>query len=55
MRFNMDNYEGPRVKIYDARGGAGWLALNLIRLQRHVNDTEAGKFKKMASLERTYE
>ncbi|MDO8587092.1 MAG: AGE family epimerase/isomerase [Armatimonadota bacterium] len=55
MRFNMDNQEGPRVKIYDARGGAGYLALNLIRLQRHANATEAGKFKKTASLDRTCE
>ena len=54
MHFNLDNDEGPRVKIYDARGGAGWLALDLIRLQRHVDATKAGKFKKRTSLDRIY-
>jgi len=55
MRTQMDSQEGPRIKIYDARGGAGWLALNLIRLQRHANATAAGKFGKTDTLDRIYD
>jgi hypothetical protein len=44
-----------RKLIYDGRAGAGWLALNLIRLQRHVNTTEAGTFRKQEALDRIYD
>ena len=44
-----------RTKIYDGRSGAGWLALNLIRLQRDTNATESGTFKKFDKLERIYD
>lgn len=44
-----------RTRVYDARSGAGWLALNFIRLQKHTNSTEAGTFRKLDKLDRIYE
>jgi uncharacterized protein YyaL (SSP411 family) len=44
-----------RTRVYDARTGAGWLALNLLRLQRDSDDTAAGRFKKFDKLERIYD
>ena len=43
------------VKVYDARTGAGWLALNLIRLQRDQDAADAGTFKKFEHLDRIYD
>ena len=42
-------------KVYDARTGAGWLALNLIRLQQLLDSTAAGKFKKADALDKIYD
>jgi rhamnogalacturonyl hydrolase YesR len=44
-----------RTRLYDARSGAGWLALNLIRLQRDIDATAAGRFKRFDKLERIYD
>ena len=45
----------PRTHVYDARAGSGWLALNLIRLQRDLDATEAGTFGAFEELERIYD
>ena len=45
----------PQTYVYDARAGSGWLALNLIRLQRDLDATEAGTFGKFEELERIYD
>ncbi|HUS06794.1 MAG TPA: hypothetical protein VMZ52_10880 [Bryobacteraceae bacterium] len=50
--------EGDRsatTRVYDGRSGAGWLALNLLRLQRDQDRTQAGQFRKFAALERTFD
>jgi len=44
-----------RTYVYDARAGSGWLALNLIRLQRDLDATRAGTFRKFEELERIYD
>jgi uncharacterized protein YyaL (SSP411 family) len=50
--------EGDRTRttrVYDGRSSAGWLALNLLRLQRDLDVTEEGRFRKFQSLERIYD
>jgi hypothetical protein len=44
-----------RKLVYDARSGAGWLAFNLMRLQRDLDSTQSGAFSKFDSLERIYD
>jgi uncharacterized protein YyaL (SSP411 family) len=44
-----------RTRLYDARTAAGWLALNLIRLQRDVDATDGGRFRRFETLERIYD
>ncbi len=55
MGFDLKRKPGPTVKIYDGRAGAGWLALNLIRLQQRVDEVDAGKFQKRDQLDRIYD
>jgi uncharacterized protein YyaL (SSP411 family) len=55
MQLYPEGDKSVRVKIYDGRSGAGWLALNLIRLQRDTDATAGGKFVKFAPLERIYD
>lgn len=45
----------PETYVYDARAGAGWLALNFLRLQRDLDATRAGTFTKFDQLERIYD
>jgi hypothetical protein len=55
MQVYPEGDKSVRVKVYDGRSGAGWLALNLIRLQRDADATAAGAFRKFEKLERTYD
>ena len=55
MQLYPEGDKSIRTRVYDARSGAGWLALNLIRLQRDLDATEAGRFKKFETLERTFD
>ena len=55
MQVYPEGDKSIRVKVYDGRSGAGWLALNLIRLQRDVDATAAGRFRKFERLERIYD
>ena len=55
MQLYPEGDKSVRVKVYDGRSGAGWLALNLIRLQRDMDATVAGKFVKLSTLERIYD
>ena len=55
MQLYPEGDKSVRTKVYDGRSGAGWLALNLIRLQRDDDATRAGTFKKFDSLERIYD
>ncbi|HUQ95464.1 MAG TPA: hypothetical protein VM120_27540 [Bryobacteraceae bacterium] len=55
MQLKPEGDKSLRVKVYDGRSGAGWLALNLIRLQRDTDATRAGSFRKFDALERIYE
>jgi hypothetical protein len=41
--------------VYDGRTAAGWLALNLIRLERHNDATGAGHFRKKEKLDLIYD
>ncbi|PYV14645.1 MAG: hypothetical protein DMG07_11580 [Acidobacteria bacterium] len=55
MQLHPEGDKSARTKVYDARTGAGWLALNLIRLQRDTDATDAGRFRKFDRLERIYD
>jgi N-acylglucosamine 2-epimerase (GlcNAc 2-epimerase) len=55
MQLHPEGDKSLRVRVYDARSGAGWLASNLIRLQRDLDATQAGRFKKFDKLERIYD
>jgi len=55
MQMRPEGDKSLRVRLYDGRSGAGWLALNLIRLQRHTDATGAGKFRKLDKLDRIYD
>jgi uncharacterized protein YyaL (SSP411 family) len=55
MQLYPEGDKSVRAKVYDGRSGAGWLALNLIRLQRDVDAASAGAFRKFEKLERTYD
>jgi len=55
MQLYPEGDKSIRTRVYDGRSGAGWLALNLIRLQRDVDATGARTFKKFDSLERIYD
>ena len=55
LQLDPEGDKSARTKVYDARTGAGWLALNLIRLQRDLNRTTAGQFVKFDRLERIYD
>ena len=55
LQIDPEGDKSARTQVYDARAGAGWLALNLIRLQRDSNLTAAGRFAKYDRLERIYD
>ena len=55
MKLQQDRVIIGQTKVYDARAGSGWLALNLIRLQRDLDATEAGSFEKFSELEKIYD
>jgi uncharacterized protein YyaL (SSP411 family) len=55
MQLYPEGDKSARVRIYDGRVGGGWLALNLIRLQRHADTTQAGRFRKLSRLEAIYD
>lgn len=55
MQLYPEGDKTVRTRVYDGRSGAGWLALNLIRLQRHANSTDSGTFRKFDKLDRIYE
>jgi uncharacterized protein YyaL (SSP411 family) len=55
MQLYPEGDKSVRTKVYDGRSGAGWLALNLIRLQRDTDATAEGKFVKFDALERIYD
>jgi uncharacterized protein YyaL (SSP411 family) len=55
LQLDPEGDKSLRTHVYDARTGAGWLALNLIRLQRDVNRTASGQFVKFDRLERIYD
>jgi uncharacterized protein YyaL (SSP411 family) len=55
MQLQPEGDKTLRTRVYDARSGAGWLALNLIRLQRDTDQTAAGTFRKFDRLERIYD
>jgi hypothetical protein len=55
MQLYPEGDKSARTRVYDARTGAGWLALNLIRLQRDSDATDAGRFRKFDRLERIYD
>jgi uncharacterized protein YyaL (SSP411 family) len=55
MQLHPEGDKTVRTRVYDGRTGAGWLALNLIRLQRNSDLTDSGRFRKMPRLERVYD
>lgn len=55
MQLQPEGDKTMKTRVYDARSGAGWLALNLMRLQRDSDQTDAGKFRKLDRLERIYD
>jgi uncharacterized protein YyaL (SSP411 family) len=55
MQLTPEGDKTKRTRVYDGRSGAGWLALNLIRLQRNTDDTAAGTFRKKDRLDRIYD
>lgn len=55
MRLLPEGDKTLRTRVYDARSGAGWLALNLMRLQRDSDQTDSGQFRKLDRLERIYD
>jgi uncharacterized protein YyaL (SSP411 family) len=55
MQIYPEGDKSVRARVYDGRSGAGWLALNLIRLQRDTDATAEGKFTKLDALERIYD
>ena len=55
MQLHPEGDKSARTRVYDGRTGAGWLALNLIRLQRDTDATQAGRFRKMDRLEPIYD
>ena len=55
MQIQPESDRAASTRVYDGRSGAGWLALNLLRLQRDVDRTEEGRFKKFETLERIYD
>jgi uncharacterized protein YyaL (SSP411 family) len=55
MRLYPEGDKSVCGKVYDARTGAGWLALNLMRLQRDLDATNTGTFKRFEKLEKIYD
>jgi len=55
MQLHPEGDKSERIKIYDGRTAPGLLALNLIRLQKHSDATDAGTFRKPDHLDRTYD
>jgi uncharacterized protein YyaL (SSP411 family) len=55
MQLSPEGDKSARTKVYDGRTGAGWFALNLIRLQRVSDAAQAGRFRKVSRLEAVYD
>ena len=55
MQLYPEGDKTVHTKIYDGRTGAGWLALNLTRLQAHSDATDAGTFHKLERLAGIYD
>jgi uncharacterized protein YyaL (SSP411 family) len=55
MQLYPEGDKSVHIKVYDGRTAAGLLAQNFIRLQRHSDDTDAGRFHKADKLDRTYD
>src|SRR5439155_12159189 len=55
MQLYPEGDKSVRTRVYDGRTGAGWLALNLIRLQQEIDATQAGRFRKRDRLDRIYD
>jgi uncharacterized protein YyaL (SSP411 family) len=55
LQLDPEGDKSAHTQVYDARTGAGWLALNLIRLQRDLNRTADGSFARFDRLERIYD
>lgn len=55
LQLDPEGDKSARTRVYDARSGAGWFTLNLIRLQRDSNLTQVGRFAKYDRLERIYD
>ena len=55
MQLYPEGDKTVHTKIYDGRTGAGWLALNLIRLQAHSDTTNTGRFHKVERLGHIYD
>ena len=55
MQLYPEGDKSVHIKVYDGRTAAGLLAQNLIRLQRHSDDTDAGRFQKADKLDRVYD
>jgi len=55
MQLYPEGDKSVRTRVYDGRTAAGWLALNLIRLQRHSDATGAGQFRKKDKLDLIYD
>jgi uncharacterized protein YyaL (SSP411 family) len=55
MQLYPEGDKSVHTKIYDGRVAPGLLALNLIRLQQHIDATSRGAFKKLERMERIYD
>jgi uncharacterized protein YyaL (SSP411 family) len=55
MQLYPEGDKSARIRVYDARTGAGWLALNLLRLQGDSDAAAAGRFRKRDKLDRIYD
>jgi uncharacterized protein YyaL (SSP411 family) len=55
LQLDPEGDKSAQTQVYDARTGAGWLALNLIRLQRDRNRTMSDQFVRFDRLERIYD
>ena len=55
MQLYPEGDKSVRTRVYDGRTAAGWLALNLIRLQRHNKAIETGRFRKKDKLDLIYD
>jgi uncharacterized protein YyaL (SSP411 family) len=55
MQLYPEGDKSVHTKIYDGRVAPGLLALNLIRLQQHIDATSRGAFKKLERMDRIYD